>query len=337
MEELVRCGGGTCFENSLTHDVLSEAHSSINFLSSSRLVRLDPFSHIHFYKLLDGGKKKLKFGATFLDAGQQKSRFTINLINIEHNHIAKPQEEMRLRFAVAAVLFIAQQASLINGHSRLFPKALLPSQPHVYETVRRAADVVLARALDGAPSIGVATPVKSPSTLSARSDDSGTWEKDTELACQNALSKVGMSSISPSGMSACYNIRYFDSSTGGFQSELRLYRMAPPAGNWTRLDAKWMSIGIACKGASLAQGDLGKRKRDGGEGRALKAPRRIRFRRQSNTPSHQPLQVLQFVGKLHDDRRSAINNPLVPFSSPFGHFRFANPFAPNPELRCAHP
>lgn len=223
---------------------------------------------------------------------------------------------MKLRFAVVAVLFIAEQANLINGHSRLFSKAIadaskasLPSQHHVHDTVRRAADVVLARALDGAPSIGVATPVVSPSTISARSDDSGNWEKDTEFACQNALSKVNMSSISPSGMSACYNIRYFDNSTGGFQSELRFYRMAPPAGNWTRLDSTRMSIGIACKGASLAQGDPGKRKRDGGEERALKAPRRTRFTRRSNTPSAQPLQRLQFVGKLHDDQRGTINDP----------------------------
>lgn len=223
---------------------------------------------------------------------------------------------MRLRFAVIAVVFVAEQASLINGHSRVFPKAiadaskaLRPSQSHFDETVRRAADLVLARALDGESSMGVATPVVSPPTISARSDDSSTWEKDTELACQDSLSKVNTSSISPSGMSTCYNIRYFDNSTGVFQSELRFYRMAPPAGNWTMLDSRQMSIGIACKGAYLAQGDPGVRKRDGGAGRALKAPRRTRSTRQSNISSPQPLQVLQLVGKLHDDQRGTINDP----------------------------
>lgn len=223
---------------------------------------------------------------------------------------------MRLRFAVVAVLVIAEQASLINGHSRLFSKAiadaskaLLP-QPHTDEIVRRAANTVLAHALDGAPSTGVATPVVSSSIISARSDDPGTWEKDTELSCQNALSKVNVSSISPSGMSACYNIRYFDNSTSVFQSELRFYRLAPPAGNWTMLDSKRMRIGISCKGASLAQRDPVMRKRDGRavlEGPALKAPRRARYTRRSNTPSPQPLQVLQFVGKLHDDQRGTGN------------------------------
>lgn len=224
---------------------------------------------------------------------------------------------MRLRFAAIAILFsVVGQASLINGRSRLFPKAivdaskaLLPSQPHVDETVRRAADLVLARSLAGSPSIGEATPVVSPSIISARSDDSGTWEKDTELACQIALSKVNMSSISPSGGSACYNIRYFDNSIGAFRSELRLYRMAPPAGNWTMLDLKRMSIGVSCKGASLAQADPGMRKRDGWEGRAIKATRRNRSTRRSNTSSPQLLTVLQFVGKLHDDQRGKINDP----------------------------
>lgn len=224
---------------------------------------------------------------------------------------------MRLRFAVVAVLFVVGQASLINGHSRFFLKAitdasttaLLPSQPHIEETVRRAADVVLARALDSSSNIAVAIPAVSPSTISARSDDSGTtWEKETESACQNALSKVSMSSISPSGMTACYNIRYFDNSTGVFQSELRFYRMAPPAGNWTTLDSKRMSIGISCKGASLAQGNPGMRKRDSGGGRALKTPRRNRSTRRSNTSTPQTLQVLQFVGKLHDGQKGATND-----------------------------
>lgn len=223
---------------------------------------------------------------------------------------------MRLRFAVIAILFVAEQASLINGHSRVFPKAitdaskaLFPSQSHVDETIRHAADAVLARALDGEPSMGVATPAVSPSTISARSDDSSTWEKDTELACRNALSKVNVSSISPSGMSACYNIRYFDNSTGVFQSELRFYRMALPAGDWTILDSTRMSIGITCKGAYLAQADPSVRKRNDWEGRSLKVPRRIRPTRRSDISSPQSLQVLQLVGKLHDDQRGTINDP----------------------------
>lgn len=223
---------------------------------------------------------------------------------------------MRLPFAVIAILFVAEQASLINGHSRFFLKAitdasaaaLLPSQPHVDETVRRAADVVLARALNSSPSIGVATPAVSGSTLSARSDDSVTWEKETESACQNALSKISMSLISPSGMTACYNIRYFDNSTGVFQSDLRFYRMAPPAGNWTMFDSKQMSIGISCKGASLAQANPDMRKRDHRDGRALKAPRRNRPTRRSNTSTPQMLQVLQFVGKLHDGQKGITND-----------------------------
>lgn len=225
---------------------------------------------------------------------------------------------MRLRFAVViAILFVAGQVSLIDGHSRFFLKAitdassaaaLLPSQPHVEETVRRAADVVLARALDSSPSKVGATPAVSPSTISARSDDSVTWEEETESACRTALSKVSMSSISPSGMTACYNIRYFDNSTGAFQSELRFYRMAPPAGNWTMLDSKRMSIGISCKGASLAQGNPDMRKRDGRDGRALKAPRRNRLTRRSNTSTPQTLQVLQFVGKLHDGLKGITND-----------------------------
>lgn len=224
---------------------------------------------------------------------------------------------MRLPFAVIAILFVAEQASLINGHSRFFLKAitdasaaaLLPSQPHVGETVRRAVDVVLARALDSSPSIGVATPAVSGSTLYARSDDSVTWEKETEPACQNALSKISMSSISPSGMTACYNIRYFDNSTGAFQSELRFYRVAPSTGNWTMLDSKQMSMGISCKGASLAQANPDMRKRDRREGPALnKAPRRNRPTRRSNTSTPQTLQVLQFVGKLHDGQKGITND-----------------------------
>lgn len=55
----------------------------------------------------------------------------------------------------------------------------------------------------------------------------------------------------PSGIAACYNIRNFNNSSGVFLADLRLFRIAAPALNWTRLVISSEMLDVTYAGASL--------------------------------------------------------------------------------------
>ncbi len=236
---------------------------------------------------------------------------------------------MRLRPAIIAILFIADQPTQVQSLVRYFPRAIVDltkvyhHDGSVNQKIRRDADAILNHALynqrDVIPPptpVDPATAVTSPPTESASSDDPSTWENKTELTCRDALSKSKADSIDPSGMAACYNVRYFNNSTGVFQSELRFYRLSPPTGNWAALDSKGLSVGLSYKGASLGLGgNMNNRKQD--EGLVFGAPMRkaprqtMSLRRKSDTFSPEKLQGLTFVGKIHDEQMGKSNDPYV--------------------------
>lgn len=231
---------------------------------------------------------------------------------------------MRLSLACTVILFIAEQITLVHSLGRILPKPILDvsrvyrHREYIDQKVRRDAHAILNHALyhqrDVIPSpstTDVPAAATSPAANSQASDKPGDWNKETEAACLDALSKMSDTPPNDSGMAACYNIRYFNKSTGTFQADLRLYRMALPTGDWASLNSPGMSIRLSCSGASLAVGDSKKAKRNGEMlswppiGRA--ARRAITLRR-SPSPSPQKLQDLTIVGKVHDDQMGAINN-----------------------------
>ena len=55
----------------------------------------------------------------------------------------------------------------------------------------------------------------------------------------------------PSGISACYNIRTLNNSTGAFNAQLSLYRIASASGDWTQLQNSGVSIGMAYPDATV--------------------------------------------------------------------------------------
>ena len=74
------------------------------------------------------------------------------------------------------------------------------------------------------------------------------------LACTEALTILNGHASNPSGTSACYNIHNFDNTTGAFQSDLRLYRIAAPIGNWMRLSSASVDVRVKFDGASDVEG-----------------------------------------------------------------------------------
>ncbi|KAI9655581.1 MAG: hypothetical protein M1821_005374 [Bathelium mastoideum] len=78
------------------------------------------------------------------------------------------------------------------------------------------------------------------------------WNEMTSQACSNAIQALNGNAGNPSGMAVCYNVPFLDNSTGVFESEVRLYNLSAPSGEWAGLQSNAISISMSYLGASVA-------------------------------------------------------------------------------------
>lgn len=90
---------------------------------------------------------------------------------------------------------------------------------------------------------------------------SADWDNQTDAACSSSLSSLNGIPSNPSGTSACYNIRSLDNSTGAFEVDLRLYRVAAPTGDWSQLGGLDFSLDLLFYGATVQASSTRKSKR----------------------------------------------------------------------------
>ena len=55
-------------------------------------------------------------------------------------------------------------------------------------------------------------------------------------ACMKALTSLNGISSNPSGIAVCYNVLMLNATSGVFQADVRLYKVASPTGDWATLD-----------------------------------------------------------------------------------------------------
>lgn len=55
-------------------------------------------------------------------------------------------------------------------------------------------------------------------------------------ACMKALTYLNGVASNPSGIAVCYNVLMLNATSGVFQADVRLYKIAPPTGDWATLD-----------------------------------------------------------------------------------------------------
>ena len=92
---------------------------------------------------------------------------------------------------------------------------------------------------------------QSTEALATTGDTEATWNNRTDAACATALRMLNGIGSNPSGIAACYNIRNFNNSSGVSLADLRLFRIAAPALNWTRLVISSEMLDVTYAGASL--------------------------------------------------------------------------------------
>lgn len=94
---------------------------------------------------------------------------------------------------------------------------------------------------------------QSTEALATTGDADVAWNNQTDAACATALSTLNGVATNPSGMAACYNIRNFDKISGLFLADLRLFRIAAPGANWTRLLVSSETLDVSYASASITR------------------------------------------------------------------------------------
>lgn len=78
------------------------------------------------------------------------------------------------------------------------------------------------------------------------------WTAETMVACTTALTALNGNAGNPSGMAACYNLPYLNSSTGVFQADLRLFTVSPPTGDFATIPTQNVLVGLSYVGATVS-------------------------------------------------------------------------------------
>ena len=163
-------------------------------------------------------------------------------------------------------------------------------------------DVYLQRRVDtaaaapGAPSSSAAPPTdnvsKTPAMIIVQASAANST---TDAACLSKLTALNGKASNPSGLAACYNVPQYVNSTGAFQADLSMWKIAAPTGDWEAVRQDSVMVALNYPDATVAsQQKLNSRR--GLEGRAA-------------TPAA-PTKVTEmtFVGMVNNGTLSKLQN-----------------------------
>lgn len=191
-------------------------------------------------------------------------------------HISQATAKMSMRDAIAGSRVAVKRAEVLIHHDRLDRRDAQP---------------------DAAPA-GTASVSSSPTSMAMAAIPTVSGEPsiaDTKAACQSALAILKGVPASVSGMSACYNVAYFDTTTGEFEANLLLYQVGPATGNWSTVNPATMQVGLSYPGADVASG----------------TPNEKRDNRLVIRGSIPLITNLNFVGQVEDSLLSKTNDQYV--------------------------
>ena len=162
---------------------------------------------------------------------------------------------MRLTLATAAVMVLPGAVDMVSGKSlaRVMPRPRADIQ-HDYrhtgyydQRLRTDAHNILNHQLYHARQVDV--PADSTAVLGSNPLGHAPLDKavvptasdasrmvNPAPACFKALTALNGVASNPSGIAVCYNVLMLNDTTGVFQADVRLYRIAPPTGDWETLD-----------------------------------------------------------------------------------------------------
>ncbi|KAL9593930.1 MAG: hypothetical protein Q9219_007310 [cf. Caloplaca sp. 3 TL-2023] len=187
---------------------------------------------------------------------------------------------------------IAQEAHAIINHEAYHQRDIIRSSPAESPTTT--------------PVIPPAASAKAQAITSS----AGAWMNQTSAACMKSLTALNGKASNPSGLAACYNVQSWNTSTGIFEADLQLYRIAAATGDWVSLMNQAVNVGLSYSGATVAPKGGRNKKREGSPSATLTGlpvPRRAGYRRAAaDAPTL--IQDMTFVGRINKDLLGKINN-----------------------------
>ena len=126
-------------------------------------------------------------------------------------------------------------------------------------------------------------------------------------ACNKALAALNGVASNPSGIAVCYNVLMLNTSTGIFQADVRLYRIAAPSGDWATLDESPGKINTALQymGANIHTPSITPNSKRGMSRRANANVEEIAKRA---VAAPQSVKNLTFIGQAHSDVLPQLKN-----------------------------
>ncbi|KAL8754597.1 MAG: hypothetical protein Q9199_004234 [Rusavskia elegans] len=197
--------------------------------------------------------------------------------------------------------------SLMEHHNYLARKSARRAHAVINHESYHQRNVIRASPSQSPAAPAVALPAASPPAKAAASSDD--WKSETAAACMMSLAALNGHASNPTGLAACYNIQSFNSSTGVFEADLQLYRIAVASGNWASLMTQAVNVGMSYSDATIAPSN-GNRMRDEEALSTTQARSddvgRSKIRRVAAAPAM--VQEMSFVGKLNGNVMGQVND-----------------------------
>lgn len=200
---------------------------------------------------------------------------------------------------------------LVAGHAAALKlgevNAVLRRGEDLEEVLRRDAGLLAtltqrqdANAADSAP-LASLTPASGDASIA----DLQKWEEETRTACMQTLGKLNGQASNPSGIAVCYNVPFFDNSTGVFQAELRMYNVSAPIDPWQSVTAADVSMTLSYLGATVQAMNMNNTKRDFSEARARARWSDGSLVERQTISTMTELKTLMYVGKINSNLMGA--------------------------------
>lgn len=207
--------------------------------------------------------------------------------------------------------------SLMEHHNYLARNSARRAHAVINHEAYHQRNVIRASPSQSSAAPAIALPAASPAPKAAASSDD--WKSETAAACSMSLAVLNGHASNPTGLAACYNIQSFNGSTGVFEADLQLYRIAAATGNWASLMTQAVNVGMSYSDATIAPSNANRKREEEEETPSTTQAEsddvgRSRVRRVAAAPTM--VQEMSFVGKLNGNVMGQVNDTYGPSVSP---------------------
>ena len=199
--------------------------------------------------------------------------------------------------------------TLMQHHDYLARRVAQEAHAVINHEAYHQRNVVQSSPADTPTSAPVVAPAATPKAQAVAINPS-VWKNQTSAACLKSLTALNGNASNPSGLAACYNVQSWNSSTGIFEADLQLYRIAAATGDWVTLITQAVNVGLSYSGATVAPSGQNHRRRDELPSRTL-ANSPITGRsgvRRAAVAAPSLVQDMTFVGKVDKDLMGQISD-----------------------------